>query len=56
MEKLNQLSMVQNQSHQIGRKKASQLKQSKKKSKFDWIKKLDIFKKSDSKKEQNKNK
>jgi membrane fusion protein (multidrug efflux system) len=27
-----------------------------KKSKFDWIKKLNIFKKSDSKKEENKNK
>ena len=38
------------------KKKGKPAKTEQKKSKFDWIKKLNIFKKSDSKKEQNKNK
>jgi membrane fusion protein (multidrug efflux system) len=38
------------------KKKEKPAKTEQKKSKFDWIKKLNIFKKSDSKKEENKNK
>jgi membrane fusion protein (multidrug efflux system) len=38
------------------KKKAKPTQTEQKKSKFDWIKKLNIFKKSDSKKEENKNK
>ena len=38
------------------KKKSKPAKKEQKKSKFDWIKRLNIFKKSDSKKEDNKNK
>jgi hypothetical protein len=42
--------MVQNKKHQVGRKKVSQLKPETKKNKFDWLKKLNPFKKSETEK------
>ena len=48
--------MVQNHRLQIGKKKDKPDKIEQKKGKFDWIKKLNIFKNSESKKEESKNK
>jgi len=42
--------MVQNQSHQVGRKKGKPAKTEQKKSKFDCLKKLNPFKKSETEK------
>ena len=50
MEKLNQLSMVQNKKHQVEKKKVKPAKTETKKSKFDWLKKLNPFKKSETEK------
>ena len=56
MKKLNLLNLDQKKLYQTGKKKAQPNKTETKKGKFDWIKKLNIFKKSESKKEDNKSK
>ena len=42
--------MVQNKKHQVGKKKGKPAKTETKKSKFDWLKKLNPFKKSETEK------
>jgi membrane fusion protein (multidrug efflux system) len=42
--------MVQNKKHQVGKKKGKPTKTETKKNKFDWLKKLNPFKKSETEK------